>query len=197
MENNMVKMEQGKEYKTRGGEKVTCTVIANGVATMSYDYNVWADNGKRNRSLESVYDIVSEWANQVPLTTLTAEDLNVNKWNNFIINIEEGKEYLTRDGDRVKCLSINGDIAYLNNNRCVFADDGKRSRNFNDQYDVISECEDQDKVELSKYKMVRAKSRYGYLIASFGEYSWVDTGGKAPVVFRTDCLEDVQHEAYK
>lgn len=86
----MCKLEVGKWYKTRAGDKVQCIKTGNqsNIVYMSHNHYVFKDTGRGNSvGMEDLpSDVISEWG-ALPFV------------------VEKGKFYKTRSGRKAECLT--------------------------------------------------------------------------------------------
>lgn len=124
------------------------------------------------------------------------------------LKIEAGRYYKTRDGRKVGPMVRDdwGDGQPWTDGERWYCEDGQWERSEINDNDLIVEWQETTNVgaqvdtlaeeygpvvasnDTPERKLVRTGQGYGYELARFGDYVWVDTGKTAPITLRADKL---------
>ena len=197
-----LQIEAGKYYRTRDGRKVGPMVefVSGRYRECDGDGRWWDKYGVGHMYAKGD-DLIAEWVDE-PVTE------NTNDNTPPVTEQREAEPRRFKVGDKVRALVdycwVKSGTEYIVNSLDSDGDvwlknvDGKDAYMTDSELELITPVEEAQKPdshngdEAIKPTLLRTKQGYGFEIARHGDYVWVDTGQKAPIVLKA---ADVQAAA--
>lgn len=207
-------IEAGKYYRTRDGRKVG-PMLKRNIDGQFYDESKsvtsygWRGNGSYIDGVTGNIDLIAEWVdartddNAPPVAKQQEVELRRFKIGDKVralVNYKWVKAgtvyivtYLDDDGD--VWLKNDVDQAYMTDSELELitsADENQKPVSHDGDVTLKITVDTAEINDAIKATLLRTKQGYGFEIARHGDYVWVDTGKKAPIVLKT---ADVQASA--
>ncbi|MBD7990707.1 hypothetical protein H9643_07975 [Ochrobactrum sp. Sa2BUA5] len=187
-----LKIEAGKYYRTRDGRKVGPVTDRGGYyCANEMHYNSDGECGLEGRhhpdqDWRDKHDLIAEWIDE-PVKVSAKPTLK--RGDKVKVTVDR-PEYGLLEGDLGTLLEDDTDAAPF----ILWARTSGTWAISNDDLELVTEVEDSPNEEVTaetaiKPTLLKTNQGYGFEIARHGDYVWVDTGKKAPIVLKATDVQ--------